>query len=83
MFFLCEMSEFIVLFNNMQCAFDVSDYGLGNCTGSLELGCDCLGHIHYFDATLNNSKGEPVVSFLFFSFFVLLLLLLLLSLLSS
>lgn len=30
-----------------KCAFDVGDYGLGYCTSSLELGCDCLGHIHY------------------------------------
>ena len=41
-----------------KCAFDVGDYGLGNCAASLELGCDCLGLIHYFDAVLNNSKGE-------------------------
>ena len=26
-----------------KCAFDVGDYGLGYCTDSLELGCDCLG----------------------------------------
>jgi Cu2+-containing amine oxidase len=26
----------------------------------LTLGCDCLGHIHYFDVTLINSKGQPV-----------------------
>ncbi|PNH10594.1 Copper amine oxidase 1, partial [Tetrabaena socialis] len=43
-----------------KCAFDVGDYGLGYCTFPLTLGCDCLGHIHYFDATLSNSKGEPV-----------------------
>lgn len=43
-----------------KCAFDVGDYGLGFCSFPLSLGCDCLGHIHYFDATLNNSKGEPV-----------------------
>ena len=43
-----------------KCAFDVGDYGLGYCADSLELGCDCLGHIHYFDATLSNSQGEPV-----------------------
>lgn len=42
-----------------KCAFDVGDYGLGNCANSLELGCDCLGKIHYFDAVLNNSAGEP------------------------
>lgn len=44
-----------------KCAFDVGDYGLGFCTFGLELGCDCLGHIHYFDGILNNSQGEPVV----------------------
>jgi primary-amine oxidase len=37
----------------------VGDYGLGNCTTSLSLGCDCLGQIQYYDAVLNNSKGEP------------------------
>jgi len=42
-----------------KCAFDVGDYGLGYCANSLELGCDCLGHIHYFDAVLNDSKGNP------------------------
>ncbi|CAN0232551.1 unnamed protein product, partial [Ectocarpus sp. 4 AP-2014] len=42
-----------------KCAFDVGDYGLGFCANSLELGCDCLGHIHYFDATLNDSRGQP------------------------
>jgi primary-amine oxidase len=36
------------------------DYGLGYCANSLSLGCDCLGHIHYFDGTLVNSKGQPV-----------------------
>ena len=44
-----------------KCAFDVGDYGLGFCANSLELGCDCLGHIHYFDAALNDSKGDPYV----------------------
>ena len=43
-----------------KCAFDVGDYGLGYCANSLELGCDCLGHIHYFDAVLSDSQGEPV-----------------------
>lgn len=43
-----------------KCAFDVGDYGLGNCANNLKLGCDCLGNIHYFPAWLNNNKGEPV-----------------------
>lgn len=42
-----------------KCAFDVGDYGLGFCTNSLSLGCDCLGQIHYFDAVLSDSKGDP------------------------
>lgn len=41
-----------------KCAYDIVDYGLGFTANSLELGCDCLGHIQYFDAVLNNSKGE-------------------------
>lgn len=44
-----------------KCAFDVGDYGLGYCANSLELGCDCLGHIHYFDAVLNDSAGDPTI----------------------
>jgi len=42
-----------------KCAFDVGDYGLGNCANSLELGCDCLGHIHYFDGVLVDVDGAP------------------------
>ena len=45
-----------------KCAFDVGDYGLGYCADSLELGCDCLGHIRYFDAVLCDSRGEPYVT---------------------
>ena len=30
---------------NSKCAFDVVDYGMGNCCSSLDLGCDCLGAI--------------------------------------
>ncbi len=40
-----------------KCAFDVMDYGLGATANSLELGCDCLGHIKYFDGMVNNAKG--------------------------
>jgi len=41
-------------------AFDVGEYGMGMCANSLQLGCDCLGHIHYFDADLCTSRGEPL-----------------------
>ncbi|KAL0041485.1 hypothetical protein WJX79_005084 [Trebouxia sp. C0005] len=44
-----------------KCAFDVMDYGLGATANSLELGCDCLGHIKYFDGMVNNAKGEPMI----------------------
>ena len=30
-------------------AFDAGEYGLGMLANALELGCDCLGNIHYFD----------------------------------
>ena len=42
-------------------AFDVGEAGIGSLANSLTLGCDCLGQIYYFDAVLNNSRGEPVV----------------------
>ena len=41
-------------------AFDVGEYGMGMCANSLRLGCDCLGHIHYFDAHLCDSRGRPL-----------------------
>ena len=41
-------------------AFDVGEYGMGMCANSLTLGCDCLGHIHYLDAHLVTSRGEPL-----------------------
>jgi Cu2+-containing amine oxidase len=40
-----------------KCAFDIVDYGLGASCSSLDLGCDCLGHIHYFDGMLVNKNG--------------------------
>ncbi|KAI8475788.1 MAG: copper amine oxidase [Monoraphidium minutum] len=43
-----------------KCAFDIGDYGMGFTANSLELGCDCVGHIKYFDGVVNNAKGEPL-----------------------
>jgi primary-amine oxidase len=40
-------------------AFDVGEYQIGGLTNSLELGCDCLGEIRYFDAVLSDSSGVP------------------------
>jgi primary-amine oxidase len=39
--------------------FDAGEYLLGHQVNALELGCDCLGEIHYFDAVLANGDGEP------------------------
>ena len=39
-------------------AFDVGEYGMGYCTNSLTLGCDCVGHISYLDADLCDSRGR-------------------------
>lgn len=41
-------------------AFDVGEYGMGMCANSLQLGCDCLGFIRYFDAHLCDSRGNPL-----------------------
>ncbi|WP_066904807.1 primary-amine oxidase [Millisia brevis] len=39
--------------------FDTGEYVFGRYTNSLTLGCDCLGEIHYFDATLADEQGAP------------------------
>jgi len=40
-------------------AFDTGEYGVGQFLDSLSLDCDCLGHIHYFDAWSHDWHGEP------------------------
>ncbi|HUG16643.1 MAG TPA: primary-amine oxidase [Thermomicrobiales bacterium] len=40
-------------------AFDVGEYNIGLLANSLELGCDCLGLIHYFDAVFADGAGNP------------------------
>ncbi|MEV0262319.1 primary-amine oxidase [Streptomyces sp. NPDC050617] len=42
-------------------AFDEGEYGAGFMVNALELGCDCLGEIRYFDAVVHDQDGEPVV----------------------
>jgi primary-amine oxidase len=42
-------------------AFDIGEYGIGALANSLELGCDCLGEIQYFDGLLCDAAGEPLV----------------------
>ncbi len=38
--------------------FDWGEYGAGPLTASLELGCDCLGEIHYFDVDYLDGYGK-------------------------
>ncbi|MCV7356838.1 primary-amine oxidase [Mycolicibacterium fluoranthenivorans] len=40
-------------------AFDAGEYNIGALANSLALGCDCLGEIHYFDAVVSDSHGNP------------------------
>jgi primary-amine oxidase len=40
--------------------FDMGEFGLGIWTNQLELGCDCLGEIRYFDAFICDDQGRPV-----------------------
>jgi primary-amine oxidase len=40
--------------------FDEGEYGVGFMLNSLELGCDCLGEIQYFDVVVNDEQGSPV-----------------------
>jgi primary-amine oxidase len=39
--------------------FDAGEYMFGRYTNSLELGCDCLGEIHYEDVVIADDFGEP------------------------
>jgi primary-amine oxidase len=40
-------------------AFDTGEHGIGALLDSLTLGCDCLGHIHYFDLWTHDWNGKP------------------------
>lgn len=40
--------------------FDEGEYGVGFLLNPLELGCDCLGEIYYFDAVVNDNDGAPM-----------------------
>ena len=40
-------------------AFDAGEYGLGMLANALELGCDCLGNIHYFNIPAADEQGQP------------------------
>ena len=46
-------------FQGWRNAFDIGEYGIGILANSLELGCDCLGEIRYFDVELADGEGKP------------------------
>ena len=60
-----SMAEMVVPYgdptgaNYRRNAFDTGEYGVGQFLDSLTLGCDCLGHIHYFDAWGHDWHGVP------------------------
>jgi primary-amine oxidase len=60
-----SMAEMVVPYgdptgaNYRRNAFDTGEYGVGQFLDSLTLGCDCLGHIHYFDAWGHDWQGKP------------------------
>ncbi len=47
--------------NYWKSAFDAGEYGLGKLANALELGCDCLGHIRYFDIPAADDMGNSFV----------------------
>ncbi|MDT3425806.1 primary-amine oxidase [Paenibacillus forsythiae] len=62
-----SLSEMVVPYGdptdpvNRNNAFDAGEYGIGALANSLELGCDCLGEIRYFNANLVDGEGNAVV----------------------
>ena len=44
--------------HNWKNAGDIGEYNIGRLANSLTEGCDCLGHMHYFDAVMNDTDGE-------------------------
>ncbi len=39
-------------------AMDLGEYNVGRLAKSLTNGCDCLGHMHYWDAVMNTAEGD-------------------------
>ncbi|KAL1873119.1 hypothetical protein VTK73DRAFT_1080 [Phialemonium thermophilum] len=66
-FYRLSMSEMTVPYGDprkpyhRKQAFDAGDVGFGITANQLALGCDCLGHIKYFDGYRTDSRGNPVL----------------------
>ena len=65
-FYRLSMSEMTVPYGDPRTpyhrkqAFDLGDSGFGLTSNSLALGCDCLGHIKYFDGNRISGNGKPI-----------------------
>ena len=66
LFYRLALSEMFVPYGDprapypRKAAFDLGNDGAGINANNLQLGCDCLGHIKYFDGWHNTSAGEPL-----------------------
>ncbi|KAJ5832084.1 hypothetical protein N7474_000395 [Penicillium riverlandense] len=66
-FYRLALSEMFVPYGDSRApyprkaAFDLGSNGAGVNANNLKLGCDCLGHIRYFDGVHHNMHGDPVV----------------------
>ncbi|KAI1618033.1 copper amine oxidase [Exophiala viscosa] len=67
LFYRVSMSEMTVPYGDPRTpfhrkqAFDLGDSGFGLTSNTLTLGCDCLGHIRYFDGYRTSGDGTPVL----------------------
>ncbi|KAH8692697.1 copper amine oxidase [Talaromyces proteolyticus] len=66
-FYRLSLSEMFVPYGDSRApyprkgAFDLGSNGAGVNANALNLGCDCLGHIKYFDGYHHTIAGDPVV----------------------
>ncbi|KAK2761681.1 hypothetical protein FQN54_001509 [Arachnomyces sp. PD_36] len=66
MFYRLSLAEMFVPYGDprapypRKAAFDLGNDGAGINANNLQLGCDCLGTIKYFDAYHNTATGEPL-----------------------
>ena len=66
LFYRLSLSEMFVPYGdgrmpyNRKAAFDLGNDGAGVNSNNLQLGCDCLGHIKYFDGWHTTSDGTPI-----------------------
>ncbi|KAF2463782.1 copper amine oxidase [Lindgomyces ingoldianus] len=66
LFYRLSLSEMFVPYGDPRCpyprkgAFDLGNDGAGVNANNLKLGCDCLGHVKYFNSWHVTSTGDPL-----------------------